>query len=70
MMQTQHDSFVCLRIDLFLDDMMVMLMKPNQYLPATLGPCFFNSFSNLSHVGVLSDIKRENHFFMYLAFFS
>ncbi|KAG5605202.1 hypothetical protein H5410_026694 [Solanum commersonii] len=56
--------FGMLEIDSFWDDMIILLMKPNQYRATTLRSFFLIKAPISSHLGVSSKINGANQFFI------
>lgn len=59
----QYALFLC-RMDSFWDGMMVLLIKPNQYLNSTLRSFFIGS-PDLNRLGVPSNMRGSTYFFMF-----
>ncbi|KAG5606286.1 hypothetical protein H5410_027778 [Solanum commersonii] len=64
MRQPKWADFAWSMIDSFYEDMIVLLMKPNQYLVAIFRSFFSITTPASIHLGVPSDINRANHSFI------
>ncbi|KAG5580043.1 hypothetical protein H5410_050670 [Solanum commersonii] len=64
MMQTRQAVLAWRRMDLFWEGMIMLLMKPKQYLTATLRSFFSIGTPTSIHLGVSSDIRGANYFFI------